>query len=170
MRQFLSSRRTMILLILAAFCASIIVAFIFFKNEDRNSTENGGDQLFFALKIEMGEHLIARPNLLGESGRRLTLKMVDPEQPDRLNLALKMLPELSTDGSGYDISFSIQMPDLAPEPEDIALHMSHGEEKRFLLTLGRIPITMTMTLLRVDSPEFEAWKELVQKDAAEQAT
>ena len=150
--------------------AAVLIIFFFSGKSEQAPAAASGDQLFFSLKIEMGEHLIARPNLLGESGRRLTLRLVDPEQPDRLNLALKMLPQPSTDNSGYDIGFSIQMPDLSPEPQDIALHMAHGEDKRFLLTLGRVPIMITMTLLRVDSPEFEVWKELVQRDAAEQAT
>ena len=140
-------------------------------SEELKGDSEADDRLFFALKIELAGRLVARPNLLGEAGRRLSVKMVDPERADHVNLSLQMLPVPSaSQPRSYDISLTLQMPDIADSPETAEIHLCHGEEKRLLLSLGRLPLTVTIALLSVDSPEFEAWKELVEKEAAAQAT
>ena len=127
--------------------------------------ESEPEKLFFAMKIEGGGQLLARPHLLGETGHKLSMRLVDPSQPAQSRLALELFPE--RDGEGYRLQLGVALADA--EPQLGALSLMHAEERRLKLD-GERPLLVTVMLMRVDSPEFEAWMELVRREQATQSS
>jgi len=121
------------------------------------------EQVFFALQIDDGERVVARPQVVGEVGKRLTLKLVEPERPDHARLALELVPE--RDGEGYRVQLKLALPDRdAPRGATVAL--SHGEEREVVLPDPLRRLSVRMLLMRVQSPEFEAWLRLAEAPPA----
>lgn len=117
------------------------------------------EKLFFALQIDDGDRVVARPQLVGEVGKRLTLTLVEPERPDRPRLALELVPE--HDGDGYRVQLKLALPDRDGARVG-SLALSHGEERRAVLADPVRPLSVRVMLMRVASPEFEAWLELAR--------
>lgn len=124
---------------------------------------NEPEQLFFAMRIEDEGRLLARPNLLGETGHKLSMRLLDPERPELTRLALELLPERQ--GEGYRIQLGVAAAGHAG-PQVGALALLHGEERKLVLKGPDRPIEVTLMLMRVDSPEFKAWLELVRREQA----
>ena len=122
-------------------------------------TAPAAEQLFFALQIVDGDRVVARPQLLGEVGKRLTLRLVEPDRPDRAQLALELVPE--HDGDGYRVQLKLSLPDR-DGPQEGGLELGHGEEKRVLLADPLRPVSVRVMLMRVASPEFKAWLRLAR--------
>ena len=117
------------------------------------------EQLFFALQIEDGGRVVARPQLLGETGKRLTLRLVQPDRPDQPRLALELVPE--RDGAGYRVQLQLALPDRDGVREG-ALEIAHGEEREVRLADPVRPVTIRVLLMRVASPEFQTWLKLAR--------
>ena len=117
------------------------------------------EKLFFALQIEDGGHVVARPQLLGEVGKRLTLQLVEPDRPDRPRLALELVPE--HDGEGYRVQLKLALPDRDGAREG-TIALSHGEERQVVLADPIRPLAVRVMLMRVASPEFESWLRLAR--------
>ena len=115
------------------------------------------ERLFFAVQIMDGDRVVAHPLLVGETGKRLTLKHVSPDRPDEALLALELVPE--KDGDGYRVQLKLAMPDGA-EVKRGTLALEHGEERTLKLSDPVRPLTVRLLLMRVASPEFEAWLRL----------
>lgn len=128
--------------------------------------ESEPEKLFFAMKIEDQGRLIARPHLLGETGRKLSMRLVDPSQPTQSRLALELFPE--HDGEGYQLRLGVALAG-ADTPQLGELSLMHAEERKLQLP-GERPLLVTVLLMRVDSPEFEAWMELVRQEQARQSS
>ena len=156
------------LLLVALAAGAVLLAAGALRKPQEAAGKGDLEKLFFALRIEAGQQLVARPNLIGETGSRLTMQLVDPERPDKTRLSLEMLPTKA--GASYDIQFGLTMPAISPDLQTAHLTLAHGEEKTFRLPGGRIPLTVTLLLMRVDSPEFDAWRELVRREQAAMAT
>ncbi|HEY3447308.1 MAG TPA: hypothetical protein VGK67_13135 [Myxococcales bacterium] len=121
------------------------------------------EKLFFALQIEDGERVVARPQVVGEVGKRLTLKLVEPDRPDRPRLALELVPE--QDGDGYRVQLKLALPDRDGEREG-TLALGHGEERQMQLADPVRKLSVRVMLMRVASPEFQAWLRLAQTPPA----
>jgi len=117
------------------------------------------ERLFFALQIEDGGRVVARPQLVGESGKRLTLKLVEPDRPETPTLELEMVPE--REGAGYHVQLRLTMPDR-PAALEGELALDHGEERQVKLPNGVRPLNVKLMLMRVASPEFETWLRLAR--------
>jgi len=117
------------------------------------------EQLFFSMQIEDGGRVVARPQLLGEVGKRLTLKLVEPDSPERPRLALELVPE--HDGDGYRVQLKLALPDRDGERE-ASLELSHGEERQVVLPDSLRRLSVRLMLMRVASPEFDAWLKLAR--------
>jgi len=119
------------------------------------------EKLFFALQIEDGARVVARPHLVGVVGKRLTLKLVEPERPDRPRLALELVPE--HDGDAYRVQLKLALPDRDGAREG-SLALGHGEEREVLLAADPLRrLSVRVLLMRVTSPEFEAWLRLARE-------
>jgi hypothetical protein len=117
-----------------------------------------GEQLFFALQIQDGERVVARPQLLGETGKRLTLRLVTPDRPESPRLALELNPE--RDGEGYKIQLKLALP--GHDSEGGELELGHGEERSLRLADPAHPLTVKVLLMRVASPEFKTYLKLAK--------
>jgi hypothetical protein len=117
------------------------------------------ERLFFALQIEDGGRVVARPQLLGETGKRLTLRLVQPDHPDQPRLALELVPE--KDGDGYRVQLRLAVPDHEGVKEG-ALELAHGEEREMKLADPVRPMTVKVLLMRVASPEFRTFIRLAR--------
>ena len=162
-----AASKTALFLLLASALALCAACSGLFERTEPQSIE----KLFFAMRIEADGQLVAKPHLLGETDRRLSMKLVDPEHPDHTRLSLEMMPTRL--GEDYRVQVGLLMPDLSKAPQLATLTLAHGQEKKFrLLDDGTSPSSMTVTLLlmRVDSPEFDAWLELVRKEQEKMAT
>lgn len=115
------------------------------------------EKLFFALQIQDGDRVVARPQLVGETGKKLTLRLVEPGRPDHSRLALDLVPERS--GEGYELELKLALPDR-DGPRAGSLALGHGEERQLRLDDPVRPISVRVMLMRVASPEFEAWMRL----------
>lgn len=116
-----------------------------------------GERLFFAVQIEDGGRVIARPRMIGQTGKRLTLRLVTPEAPDRARLALELVPE--REGSGYRIQLGVALPERASTDRG-ELALGHGEERLLELDDPVRPVIVRVLVMRVGSPELDAYLEL----------
>jgi len=138
---------------LAGICAALVCAACASMMASRGPSE----RLFFALQIQDGDRVVARPQLVGEEGKRLTFKLVSPERPDQARLVLELVPE--RDGDGYRVQLKLALPDRA-EVKRGELDLEHGEERALRIDDPVRPLTVRLMLMRVASPEFEAWLRL----------
>lgn len=121
------------------------------------------EKLFFAMQIEERGTVVARPKLVGEAGRPLSMRLVAPDWPERSGLSLKLQPE--REGDGYRVKIGLLLPDR-DSPAIGELSLLHGEERRLLLSEADRPIRVKLMVMRVDSPEFEAYMQLARRDLA----
>lgn len=119
------------------------------------------EPLFLAMEIKDGEQVIAQPRLLGESGRVLTMNLVDRNSPEKIRLALQVYPERNPDQS-YDIRVNVTLPDRAQEKKG-HFTIYHGEERKMKMDDSVRPITVRLLVMRVKSPEFDTYMKLAQK-------
>lgn len=156
--------KTALVLLLASTVALCMACTGVFERTD----EKGIEKLFFAMRIEAAGQLVARPHLLGETDHRLSMKLVDPEHPERTRLSLEMMP--TRRGEDYSVQVGLLMPGVSQSPQVATLELAHGQERKFRLLDGNAPLTVTLMLMRVDSPEFDAWLDLVRKEQERMAT
>lgn len=115
------------------------------------------ERLFFAMQIEDGGKVIARPRLLGEAGRLVTMKIVEPDRPEQTRLALELFPERKD--HTYRVQIKMALPDRAERPCG-ELALSHGEERLLRLDNSVRPLTVRLLLMRTSSPEFDTFMKL----------
>ncbi len=119
------------------------------------------EPLFLAIEIKDGEQVIAQPRLLGESGRVLTMNLVDRDSPEKIRLALQVYPERNPDQS-YDVHVNVTLPDRAQGKKG-RLTIYHGEERKMEMDDSVRPITVRLLVMRVVSPEFDSYMKLSQQ-------
>jgi len=125
------------------------------------------EKLYLALKIEDAGHVLAKPRLLGETGRKVSLRLLDPNRPEHERLSLELMPQRQ--GSAYEVAIGLTL-DTRHERAEGSLKLKHGEERKVLLASDGRPVGVTLLLMRIDSPEFEAWMELVKQEQARQTS
>lgn len=125
--------------------------------------QTSDEKLFFALQIESEGRVIARPMLLGASGRELSMRLLDPDQPDRPKVDLHLLPE--RDGAGYRVQLQLTLPDRA-RAESGELEIGHAEQRTVTLAQNDRPVTVHLMLMRVASPEFKAYVSLARRQVS----
>jgi hypothetical protein len=119
-------------------------------------TQVRGEPLYLAVEVYRGEQLVGRPKVLGEAGRKVVaLRRADPSLPADYRLSLLPVP----DGEGYRVEVDVELPDGAGHS---LLWLEHGEQKRVVLGPGPSPLSLSLLVMKVDSPEFRALMELSQ--------
>lgn len=125
------------------------------------------EKLFFALQIEDRGLVLARPKLLGEVGRPVTMKLVDAGDPEHTRLSLQLEPKRI--GKTYQVQIGMELAGRT-EPLGGELQLHHGEERQVLLTGAQRRVLVRMLVMRVDSPEFEAYMELARREMARETS
>jgi hypothetical protein len=122
------------------------------------------EPLYFALEVRREGRLVARPKLLGESGRRVRAerRRLGATEPD---YQLVLTP--TAEGKAFRLELDVALPDLKGRSQ---LALLHGQERK--IQLGRWPgeLEVSLLLMRVDSPEFRALMELATEAPASAAS
>jgi hypothetical protein len=117
-------------------------------------------KLYFSLEVRRDGRLVAKPKLVGETGK---LARVERRQPGAGSpeYQLLLLPKIA--GEGYQVSIDLSLPEVQGRAE---VTLSHGEVRE--LQLGPRPgaLQLSLLLVRVDSPEFEVLMDLAERDQA----
>jgi hypothetical protein len=114
-------------------------------------------QLYFAVEVAQAGKVIARPKLLGETGKRMQAERRQPgaTEPD-YRLVLEPVPS----GKGYRIKLDLALPQIQGHSE---LALLHGEERKVELGARPGDLQLSLMVMKVDSPEFRALMELGEK-------
>lgn len=122
------------------------------------------EKLYFAVELRHDGKLVGKPKLLGETGRvvRVEKRQQGATIPD---YQLRLTPE--RDGEErFRIELDAAVRDSRGHRE---LALLHGQEKK--LELGKFPgdLEVSLTLMKVDSPEFRALMGLVEAEQTARA-
>lgn len=122
------------------------------------------EPLYFAVEVYRGGQLVAKPKLLGETGRTLRAERRRPGAP-LPDYRLVLTPKASGE------SFLLQLDLLLPEAQGHSeLALLHGQQRK--LQLGRVPgeLEVSLLLMKVDSPEFRALMQLTEDSSKPSST
>jgi hypothetical protein len=114
--------------------------------------EKAGEPLYFSMTVAKGGRVIARPQLLGESGKNVRLFLSTPQGEPRLALDLQPRASSRFDPSRYSIDVQLDLPDEHGLRKALTVH--HGEE---VTTTLSDDVELRLLAMRVRSNEFEAW-------------
>ncbi|AGC42726.1 hypothetical protein MYSTI_01378 [Myxococcus stipitatus DSM 14675] len=114
----------------------------------------GAEPLYFAVEVWREGRLVAKPKLLGETGRTLRAERRRPGAP-LADYRLVLSP--SAKGESFHLKLDLLLPETEGHSE---LALLHGQQRR--LQLGSVPgeLEVSLLLMKVDSPEFRALMEL----------
>jgi hypothetical protein len=117
-------------------------------------------RLYFAVELYRDGRMLGKPRLLGETGKPLRAERRQPGA-NLSDYALTLTPVQQ--GDRYRIGVHLEVPELSGSSE---MALLHGEMRK--LELGRKPgdLAIALTLMEVDSPEFRALMQLVDKPLA----
>lgn len=123
-----------------------------------------GEGLFLAVELREGGSMVARPMLVGETNKpvRVVLRP-DAARPPKLTMSL--LPR--RDVGGYRVTVEVDLPGrLSGATGELAL--AHGEEGGLGWHGASGTVELKLLLMRVDSPEFDAYMAIARKAAADE--
>lgn len=116
------------------------------------------DKLYFSLEVRRQGHVVAKPKLLGESGK---VTRVERRQPGAAlaDYQLVLVPRLSA--AGYHLQLQLKLADAGGEAE---LDLLHGQVRQ--VELGPRPgeLQVSLLLMKVDSPEFRLLMDLGERE------
>lgn len=114
--------------------------------------------LYYSLEIRRGGQLVAKPKLLGESGKSVR---AERRQPGAQVFDYRLVVQAQPEGRQYRVSLDVTLPGSEGHTELLA---EHAQVRR--LELGAQPgdLQVSFTLMRVDSPEFRALMQLNEED------
>jgi hypothetical protein len=133
---------------------TIILSFLFVASAHA-ATDPGlkSEELYFSLELRRAGKLWGKPKLLGEMGKVVKARRQSPgaHTPDYL-LVLKPVAR----GEGFHVLLDVSLGGLEGHGE---FDLSHAQPGTF--ELGKLPgdLQISVTLMRVDSPEFRALME-----------
>jgi hypothetical protein len=107
--------------------------------------------LYFAVELRHEGRLVGRPQLLGELGKRLRVERRQPGASEA-DYALSLLPKAVGKDEPFEVNLEVAVPNAQGHRR---LSLLHGQEKT--LELGDGELEVKLLVMRVDSPEFEAF-------------
>jgi hypothetical protein len=120
----------------------------------------GGTALYFSLEIRQAGRLVARPKLLGETGKVLK---AERRRPGTAVPDYQLILNPSDRGTHrFHVSLDLAVPGRRARSE---LDVHHGEVRRVDLGPRSGELEVSLTLMMVDSPEFRALMRLLERDA-----
>jgi len=121
----------------------------------------GSEPLYFALEVRQEGRVIAKPKLLGASGRSLRAERRAPGE-SRADYVLRLYP--SGLGEGYQVDLELAVPGTTGRAQ---LAMLHAQERRMELGARPGQLQVSLMVMRVDSPEFRALMNLEKAEPPE---
>lgn len=132
-----------------------LLAFAFGCAEAHQKASVRPQKLYFAVELQRDGKVVGKPQLLGETGKRLRAERRQPGS-DVADYVLLLTPTL--EGGVYHLDLDVSVPEVRGHTR---FSLLHGEERK--LELGRKPgdLAVTLTLMKVDSPEFRTLMALL---------
>ncbi len=130
----------------------VTVAFGFAGCATEPSAARATEPLYMSVEVSENGHMVAAPKVVGFEGRSITAERRAPgaATPD---YRLVLRPEDT--GNAYRVLLDLELP--SGKKLGGRVKLLHGEERRVSLDAHT---TLTVLLMRVDSPEFKALMEL----------
>ncbi len=123
--------------------------------------EQTDDQkLYFSLEVRREGHLVAKPKLLGETGKVTRVERWRPGAA-LADYQLVLIPRPS--GAGYHLKLELCMPDAHGEAE---LDLLHGQVRQLELGNNAGDLQVSLLMMKVDSPEFRLLMDLGEPERA----
>ena len=121
----------------------------------QRAATGGSERLYFAVEVVREGKVVARPKLLGESGKRV---VAERRAPGATSADYRLTLKPVAHGDRYRIDLDLQLPGSEGHSQFALLH---GEERE--LQLGKKPgdLAIRLMLMEVDSPEFRALMNLL---------
>ncbi len=117
------------------------------------------EKLYFSLEVRRQGHLVAKPKLLGESGK---IARIERRQSGAAlaDYQLLLVPRIS--GGGYHLRLELCLPDAHGEAE---VDLLHGQVRQLELGPKAGELQVSLMLMRVDSPEFRLLMDLGERES-----
>jgi hypothetical protein len=116
--------------------------------------------LYFAVEVRKEGRVVATPKLLGESGKPVK---VERRRAGASQFDYRLVLEPTLVGGKYEVALDLTLPDGPQCHHDLS--MLHGQVRKFELGPKAGDLQVSLTLMRVDSPEFRALMDLVDPQA-----
>ena len=115
-------------------------------------------KLYFSLEVRREGHLVAKPKLVGETGK---IARVERRRPGAAlaDYQLVLIPRPS--GTGYHLNLELCLPDAHGAAE---LDMLHGQVRQLELGNTAGELQVSLLLMKVDSPEFRLLMDLGERE------
>jgi hypothetical protein len=124
-----------------------------------SKTKPTDDQkLYFSIEVRREGHLVAKPKLLGETGKAARVERWRPGAAFA-DYQLVLIPHPS--GAGYHLKLELCMPDVHGEAE---LDLLHGQVRQLELGNTAGELQVSLLLMKVDSPEFRLLMDLGERE------
>ncbi len=115
------------------------------------SQRGAGEPLYFALEVTQNGQVVARPQLVGVSGKDVRLLLHHRDGSPRMALLLHPSLAAPYDGNHYGVEVQLELPG---EGLQRSLELQHGE---VIHTAMSNNVEVSLMMMRVRSPEFEAF-------------
>jgi hypothetical protein len=114
-------------------------------------------KLYFSVEVRREGHLVAKPKLLGQSGK---VTRVERRQPGAAlaDYQLVLVPRPS--GAGYHLELDLSLPDVHGQAE---LDLAHGQVRQLELGPRAGELQVSLMMMRVDSPEFRLLMDIGER-------
>ncbi len=116
------------------------------------------EKLYFSLEVRRQGHLVAKPKLLGASGK---ITRIERRQPGAAlaDYQLLLVPRISA--GGYHLRLELCLPDAHGEAE---VDLLHGQIRQLELGPKAGELQVSLMLMKVDSPEFRLLLDLGERE------
>lgn len=124
------------------------------------------EPLYFALELKYEGKVLASPKLLGVAGKTLRAEKKRPGS-SAAEYSLSLLPR--SEGTGrYKVDVDLLVPEAQFSGRAGSVSLEHAEERRLKVPGDGGKLEVTMLVMRVRSPEFEALMRLAAGEEAAQ--
>lgn len=120
------------------------------------------EPLYLALELRQAGEIVARPKLLGDTGKTIR---AERRSPGRAVADYQLVLHPRQSAEDYRLELELILPGGARQSE---LAIAHGEERRVQLGSRPGELELSVLLMKVDSPEFRALMRLDAPSAESQ--
>src|ERR1700687_1006229 len=118
-------------------------------------------KLYFSLEVRREGHLVAKPKLLGETGK---VTRVERRQPGAALADYQLILVPRPSGAGYHLQLDLSLPDVHGQAE---LDLAHGQVRQLELGPRAGELQVSLMMMRVDSPEFRLLMDIGEQRTSE---
>jgi hypothetical protein len=115
-------------------------------------------KLYFSLEVRREGRLVAKPKLLGETGK---VARVERRRPGAALADYQLILVPRPSGAGYHLQLDLSLPDAHGQAE---LDVLHGQVRQLELGPKAGALQVSLLMMKVDSPEFRLMMDLGERE------